>query len=150
MWSPKAWQQVLMKIWVRLQCWIKVPLDARLSWDVNNPERMSQAIGNIPHTLLSLGRILRPLTTFYVMPMVSYEVLEDSHVPDRENRGEWPYRAVLQQYFFRESCSEWPNKLSWMSGDPIRNLQHRDRSWPPLLDGQNGTSEPSYANKSCF
>ena len=105
-------QQQVIKNW---QVLLTFP---RLSWDVNNPERMSQAIGNIPHTLLSLGRILRPLTTFYVTPMVSYEVLEDSHVPDRENWGEWPYRAVLRQYFFCKSCSEWPNKLSWMSGEP--------------------------------
>ena len=34
------------------------------------------------------------------------DVVEEAHVPDGENRGEWAVRAVLRQYFFRESCPE--------------------------------------------
>ena len=34
------------------------------------------------------------------------DVVEEAHVPDGENRGERAVRAVLQQYFFRESCPE--------------------------------------------
>ena len=34
------------------------------------------------------------------------DVVEEPHVPDVENRGEQAVRAVLRQYFFRESCPE--------------------------------------------
>ncbi len=34
------------------------------------------------------------------------DVVEEAHVPDGENRGERAVRAVLRQYFFRESCPE--------------------------------------------
>ena len=34
------------------------------------------------------------------------DVVEEPHVPDGEIRGEQAVRAVLRQYFFKESCPE--------------------------------------------
>ena len=67
-----------------------------------------------------------------------------------ERIGEQGSRAKLWQYFFNKSCSEWPDMLYWMSGDPIRNIQSSSSittppSWQPKLPFNT-----SHQSESCF
>ena len=46
------------------------------------------------------------------------EVVEEPHVPDIEIWGEEAVRAVLRQYSYNKTFSEWPDMLYWMSETP--------------------------------